>query len=359
MKAHLEKQFLQPNSEAVTPDAVLNSMMQAMKSAPPLYAPSAFWEQLVATHIQELGRDGYDNFKRTINMRYFNWGIIGIIRHQLLPVLRRWIARPNLSPFTAQFNNYQAGIGSRAKSFNPITAAIYKVYVAMLADFVADSDRGGLMDTVTEPETGNPFVIYHRGRRVTQDLCNSIHEFYSSTSSCDPSKPGFRIAELGAGYGRLGQVCLSALPNASYCVIDIPPALYVAQRYLTEVFPDQKAFKFREFTTFEEIRTEFEDARIRFLAAHQIELLPPDQFDLFINISSLHEMTRGQIANYFEQINRLCRGSFYTKQWRVSKAKGNGFTLKEFDYPIPINWRKVFHRRHPIQRMFFEALYRT
>jgi putative sugar O-methyltransferase len=224
---------------------------------------------------------------------------------------------------------------------------------------LCELDNLGLLDKVTEPELGNPFLISYRGRPISQDLCNSIHEFYRSTSMSALSKSSFRIAELGAGYGRLGQVYLSTLPNASYCVIDIPPALYVSQRYLAEVFPNQPVFKFREFGSYEEVRLEFEAARIRFLAAHQIELLPPDQFDLFVNISSLHEMTRAQIANYLKQIDRLCRGHFYSKQWRISRAKGNGFTLRETEYPIPDNWREVFHRQHPIQRMFFEALYCT
>jgi len=337
----------------------LNKMMCAMKNAPALYAPSPFWEQLLAKHVEELELEGFENFKRTVNMRYFNWSILGIVRHQLASVLRQWMAHPSLSPFLAQFNGYRLEKGSAAKSFNPVSAAIYKVYVAMLADFVATSDKLGLLDKIGEPEVGNPFVINYRGRRISQDLCNSIHEFYSSTAASDPAKPGFRIAELGAGYGRLGQVYLSALPNASYCVIDIPPALYISQRYLTEVFPDQPVFKFREFSSYEQVRTEFEASRIRFLAAHQIELLPADQFDLFVNISSLHEMTREQIANYLRQIDRLCRGIFYSKQWLTSRAKVNGFTLKEFEYPIPSNWQEVFHRRHPIQRMFFEALYRT
>jgi len=361
MKEQVTKRAVgaQPDSESTAPDDTLDKMISAMKNASPLYTPSAFWEQLVAKHIEELERDGFSNFKRTINMRYFNWGILGILRHQLLPVLRRWVSQPNMSPFVAQFRGYRSSTDSKVKSFNPVTATLYKVYVAMLADFVADSDKLGLLGKVTEPEIGNPFVINHRGRRVSQDLCNSIHEFYNSTAACDPSKPRFRIAELGAGYGRLGQVYLSVLPNASYCVIDIPPALYVAQRYLTEVFPREAVFKFKEFGSYEEVRAEFEGSRIRFLAAHQIELLPPDQFDLFVNISSLHEMTREQITNYLQQIDRLCRGSFYSKQWRVSRAQNNGFTIKESEYPIPGHWQMVFHRQHPIQRMFFEALYHT
>jgi hypothetical protein len=140
-------------------------------------------------------------------------------------------------------------------------------------------------------------------------------------------------------------------------VIDIPPALNLAQEYLSAVFPGEKIFRFRRFDRFEDVREEFESARIRFLAAHQIELLPAKEFDLVLNISSLHEMTHEQIANYLKQIDRICRGKFYTKQWRVSRAKANGFVIRESEYPIPPSWRCLYHKRHPIQRMFFEALY--
>lgn len=360
MSEPIKKKTTKSNlSKFDTIDDTLKEMMYAMKNASSLYTPSAFWDRLVINHLKDLEYDGFKNFKRTINMRYFNWGIIGIMRHQLIPVLRRWISKPSFSPFTAKFNDYQISDNSKTKSFNLLSATIYKIYIAMLAEFVADSDKLGLLGKITEPEIGNPFVVNHRGHRISQDLCNSIHEFYNSTTACDLSKPDFRIAELGAGYGRLGHVYLSAVPNASYCIIDIPPALYVAQRYLTEVFPDQTVFKFREFASFEEVRSEFENSRLRFLSAHQIELLPPDQFDLFVNISSLHEMTREQVANYIKHIDRLCRGSFYSKQWRISNAKVNGYRLKESEYPIPNNWEEVFHRQHSIQRLFFEALYRT
>jgi hypothetical protein len=68
-------------------------------------------------------------------------------------------------------------------------------------------------------------------------------------------------------------------------------------------------------------------------------------------------MTLEQVENYFRLINDLCRGRFYTKQWRVSRTQVNGCTIREHDYPVRSSWRTVFHRQHPIQRMFFEALY--
>ena len=348
------------NTQTQDSGEVLDAMVRTMKDASPLYAPSVFWQQLQTRHIEELGRDGFANFKRTLNMKYFNWSVRGIVYFQLMPVLWRWLKSPTLAPFVAKFSDYRAQSGSAAKSFNFISALVYKIFVAMFADFVRTTDPLGLIDKLAEPPVGNPFVISYGGRRVSQDLCNSIHEFYSATSDTDRSRKGLRVAELGAGYGRLGQVFLSALEGSSYTVIDIPPALYVSQRYLSEVFPALKVFTFREFKSFEDVREEYEASRIRFLAANQIELLPKDSFDLFVNVSSLHEMTYDQIANYLKQIDRLCRGQFYSKQWKVSRGKAaNGFTIKEFEYPTPKHWAQQFHRTHPIQRMFFEALYRT
>jgi hypothetical protein len=68
-------------------------------------------------------------------------------------------------------------------------------------------------------------------------------------------------------------------------------------------------------------------------------------------------MTVPQVEWYFGQIDRTLAGRFYTKQWRVSRTPVNGCTLREGDYPVPSTWRTLFQRRHPIQRMFFDALY--
>ena len=98
------------------------------------------------------------------------------------------------------------------------------------------------------------------------------------------------MGELGAGYDRNAHVLLSLLPGVRYVVIDIPPALYVAQRYLPSVFPDRKVFTWRTFESYPEIQSEFEHADLAFLLPSQIEMLPDGLFDLFVNISSLHEM---------------------------------------------------------------------
>lgn len=349
----------------------LDELMEEIRNSPQPYRPSAFWEELAAVGIKQLESGGFENFKRTINMTYFNWSPLGILRHQLLPVAEKWVRHFRWQVFQARFSSYRSERSQKSyhtasnfrtrvpdiASFNPCSAWLYRTYVAMLWECVSENDPLGLLSRLDEPVIGNPFLIHYRGRDTSQDLCNSVHEFYSAGGAQAKNSPLLHIAELGGGYGRLAYVWLKALPETTYCMIDIAPALNVAQEYLSRVFPDEKLFYFRPFRRYEDICDEFESSRIRFLAAHQIELLPPKHFDVFLNISSLHEMTYQQIEMYLRQIDRLCRGRFYTKQWRRSQASVNGFVIRESEYPTPVNWREIYRERHPIQRMFFHALY--
>ena len=338
----------------------LEEMLRIASEAPVLYQPAPFWMELNHIHLAQLYQNGFENFKRTVNNRYFNWRMLGILRFQVRAVLSAWLAHPSRSVFTARFPKPVMPGEVHTASFNPVSSWIYKTFVAMLAEAVEREDPRGLLGELEEPELGNPFLILHRGRAISQDLCNSVHEFYrvvGPTGRLPDEGSGMHVAELGAGYGRLAYVFLYALPSASYCIIDLPPALYISQRYLTTVYPNRRAFLARSFRNYEEIRQEFETAQVRFLFPHQLELLPPKRFDFFINISSLHEMTVAQVTNYLKLMDYLVRGRVYIKQWRVSRAAVNGCTLRERDYSIPLSWHRVYQHQHPVQRMFFEALY--
>ena len=150
---------------------------------------------------------------------------------------------------------------------------------------------------------------------------------------------------------------MKALPNCKYIVIDIPPALYVSQHYLTSVFCGKNIFTFRPFDRFSDVEREFNEADIAFLLPHQAETLPEKSVDLFINISSLHEMRMDQIHAYFKLIEKLTRGYFYTKQWWVSHNPADGITITPKDYPVPANWNQLYLRKAKVQAYFFEAMY--
>jgi len=334
----------------------LSRMMDTLNSAPKIYVPSDFWQMLNAVHINKLDAGGFDSFKRSINKAYFNWEISGIFLHQL-QIFFSEIYRGNIWPIVKSKFIDKNFSGRVFVKFEFLSRLIYKVYVAYLYDYVSRIDRLELLKKISEPLLGEPFLVKYRNRFISQDLCNSVHEFYSITKEINLDKK-LEIAEIGAGYGRLTYVFLKALPKTSYCIIDIPPALYISQEYLRRIFPKEKIFLFRPFKNFKEIEQEFRDARIKFLLPHQIEYLPKNYFDIMINISSLHEMRRDQINNYVKQENRLTRGFMYLKQWKKARTKDNNF-IEEHEYSIPARWQKIYHHTHPIQNLFFEALYAT
>ncbi len=337
-------------------DPMLNKMLGDMNMMSPIYRPSDFWVELNATHLEHLTHSGYANFKRSISGKYFSWGISGILAHQLLPILLR-LFTGGISTFRdVRFKKYSTNLGPKVRRFNLITGLFYKFYVSMLLNYVKSIDKDRLLEKIEEPEVGNPFIFKYHNKYFSQDLCNSIHEFYSIANKIDSEKIN-NVAELGAGYGRLAYIFLKTLPKIKYCVVDIPPALYISQRYLTDVFPKEKIFKYRKFSSFKNVKTDFEKARIRFLMPDQLELLPKNYFDLIISISTLHEMTRPQIKKYIDHIDRVGKGYFYTKQWRRARTHVNS-NIQKKEYPIPKKWKIIFEQdRHPIQRWFFDKLY--
>lgn len=361
-----------------------DEMLHELEIAPRLYRPSMFWENLNAAHIRYIKKRGINLFKRSINRTYFHWGVSEFChqlspisselqRGNLLPIIGGKLVGRNISYTTEEkFTKLVARFLRTSRLnflkipdswlaplslFESATLLLYKIYISYLYDYISRSDQLGLLKKLSEPRVGGPLLVRYRGSVISQDLCNSVHEFYSITKESDINKE-LKIGEIGAGYGRLAYVFLKALRKSSYCIIDIPPALFISQEYFKKLFPREKIFLFRPFTNFKEIEHEFVNARIKFLLPHQIEYLPKDCFDIMINISSLHEMRGDQISNYIKQEDRLTQGFVYLKQWKKARAKDNNF-IREEEYPIPLKWKKIFHRTHPIQNLFFEVLYRT
>lgn len=335
-------------------------MFEVLKAANPIYHPSKFWEHLNDVNIDQLERRGYADFKRTINQNYFNFLITSPRNEQFRRLFLWWLKHPTLRILTAHFgaeNSLERRAGRM--TLNGTRALIYKVFVAMLWEYTRAGDREGLLERLEEPSEGNPLDIRYKGKRISQDLCNSVLEYYSASSalSQNTGEP-LTIAELGGGYGRTAYVFLKAC-RCKYVLFDIPPALAVCQRYLQALFPDRKMFTFRPFKTYDEIRAEYEAAEICIMTPNQMELLPTKTFELFLNISSFGEMTAEQIEHYYRLIDRYCRGCFYTKQWQEHVNDQDKITISAKDYPTPNNWELIYSRQHPIQARFFEALYKV
>jgi putative sugar O-methyltransferase len=322
-------------------------MFAALDHADALYRPSAFWQRLNAEHLRALvDGTGFAQFKRTLNETYFQFGFYAFPR--ALPILlSHWARHLDLSVFGARFDP------PAAVRFGRLLAPS----VALYAETVAGTPHGGLLHELEEPTLGDPIVVRYGRRRVTQDLCHSVEERASIIAGVGEHHALQRIAELGAGYGRLAYVWLRADPTAQYTLIDIPPALYVSQRYLTTVLPELPAFRFRPFDRYADVASEMSAARLVFLEPQQLPLLPDRYFDATITISTLQEMRPEQIENYLALLVAKTAGAIYLKQWRRWRNPDDDVLIAMDDYRLPNGWDPIFSRRPLIPRTFFETLY--
>ncbi len=338
-------------------------MWAEMESAPGIVQPSSFWETLNERNVRQLDEAGFEQFKRTVNQNYFSWIPHAVRDDQLRALLRAWTRRPTPAVFSARLGDVsmlEAGV-DRVNPFTRRRARwIHALFLALLWEYVRRGDHRRLLDRLEEPEFGGPVTVTYRGRRVSQDMCNSVHELYSMVDALPGGEPGGTgVLELGSGYGRVAWAFLSEFPRLRYVLCDIPPALGVAQQYLTTLFGDRRIFGFRHFDSHDEVAEELSQAQIAFITPNQLEILEPLEVGLFVNISSLHEMRPEQIAHYLAQVDRHCAGFFYTKQWQRSVNPDDGLIINREDHPIPAHWETIYSRDHPIQTAFFEALYQV
>ena len=334
----------------------LRGMINSVAGGAKLYQPSKFWLYYATYHALQIDMWGVDNFKRTVNNGYFNWtndGVINEQRHNIEQDL-------GLSVDAVQRMHPTWERKDKPENFKAKQWFKYGQFLCLLFEYARKHDSHDLLKAVSESRLGNPTGVTYDGHYITQDLANSVADvnLMLDVTGLDAKKP-LRIMELGAGHGRIMYTFLKAFPQVQIVVVDIPPALYVSQWYLTNAFPNLKCFKFREIANYEEVKQDFESASLAFLTPEQIELVPGKSIDLFVNISSLHEMTPEQIKNWFQQIDRVCRGWFYTKQFREYPNLIDNLVIREADYPVLTGWQEKMKRINPVFMAFFEAVYKV
>ena len=312
--------------------------------------PSKYWEKLNRKNLQQLGIDRYDNFKRTVARNYFTW-VVNPLNAQVRFLMREAGITESVRTFWRALRTPSDGLWNKRHTF------YYSLLTQLLWTYVEKYDQERLLARLVEPSAGNPPGVFRNDRLISQDLANSVLEYKAILHPEVDRREVRTILELGPGYGRTAYVFLALQPGCRYILVDIPPALYIAQRYLTSVFPDRRVFAFRPFDNYENVREEMEDCSIIFLTPNQLEMIPDKSIDLFINISSLHEMRMDQIRFYFREIERLTRKYFYFKQWKETQVPLENETIREADYPIGSSWTLINRQQCAVQHKFFEALY--
>lgn len=330
-------------------DRRLAEMLQVYAGNPSEDMTSAGWSILNRKNVAQLLETGYENFKQTVALNYFTW-LVGTDDPQVK------FLQNNLPASSVLTARERAASSKKHSFFTDKQSFLYNFITYMLWDFAEQNGGKNILERLEEPAEGNPPSIVLNGKNISQDLANSVLEFNSISSALPDVARMNTIMELGAGYGRTAFVFLHILSNIRYIIVDIPPALYISERYLTSQFPDHKIFKSRDFTNFTDVSDDFYNAKIIFLMPHQLDLLPGKTADMFLAIDCIHEMRPEQIRQYFLMVERHAK-YFYFKCWKNTTIPYENVALTEKDYPVPSYWKKIFWRDCRVQTAFFEALF--
>jgi putative sugar O-methyltransferase len=339
--------------------ALIEVMRQNVTAAPEIYRPGKFWDTLITTNLQMLRSEGIENFKRTVSNNYYNWLVTSVRDPQIKHALLGWLRNPSLAPLLSHLEEPVAGLRTTDKeqsySLSRTASWRYKFFVGSIWETARRGDTLGLTSHLAEPDVGNPIRIRYRGKLISQDLANSIIEFTFATRSGVISE-GCRVAELGAGYGRLAYVFAESCA-LTYCIFDIPPALAVAQWYLTAVLGKARIVPYSPGTNFGVVESNLSPGTVAFFTPDQMEMFPDGWFDLSQTISTLPEMPAHQSAHYLGLLAAKSRRAVFLKQWRRWRNVADDFELREESYRFPTPWHLAARRVDPIQPAFFNQLW--
>lgn len=337
---------------------LIERMREGLEASAPIYQPGSFWNDLIEANLKMLELDGIERFKRTVSNNYYNWLVTNRRDPQLRIAVRSWLRHPTVAPLTNRLEEatgLRTTLSDRSLAFSPAEVWRYKFFVGAVWDQARRHDPLLLTERLEEPAVGNPIRIRHRGRLVSQDLANSIIEL----SFVEPSgviREGARIAELGAGYGRLAYVYAQAAP-VTYCIFDIPPALAVAQWYLNAVLGEERIVPYSPENPFGAVKSRLVPGMVAFFTPDQFETFPDGWFDCSQTISTLPEMPRAQAAHYLGLLAAKSSRTVFLKQWRKWRNDADDVELTEEQYTLEAPWKLASRRVDPVQPAFFNQLW--
>lgn len=253
-------------------------------------------------------------------------------------------------------DGFKSTFGRFLSTYEPGNRWLFEAVHHLYRQALAPRDAWGLIDALEEPALGDGTYISYRGKRLSLDLLQSIDELYRLKEAIGFEKDDKVVfCELGAGYGRLADVVLRAMPNATYMIFDLPESLLLSQHYLTALHPQAKAALYPDSEGVVGSAAAIRAHRLVFALPHQMKLVESGVVDAFVNIYSFMEMSREQIETYFGLIEKLQPSALYLKQ---HKREVNIYTSSlntGANYPVRPGWRKVFEGTSTLFEHVFEA----
>ena len=333
--------------------------MQEWISAHSQLPASAYWDILNEDNLASIAGSGVLNFKRTVSQNYFNFIIANTQEGQFKAALHAWATAPDDIPLLAELRgNVVLDVRGNAVVPAPFQERVYTFFVGLLWSLASKGAKVELAAKLSEPELGSPVEIrLPDNRLISQDLANSLREWQRFESFL--VQDHFRtpiLAEIGAGYGRLGWLALQAC-ECKYWVFDIPPALGISEFYLTHTYPDKKIFRWRPFTNWSDVADEVNAADLAFFTSDQLRLVPDRSVSAFAAVSCLHEMKPEQFMLAMSLMCSKTSLAIYTKNWTAYTVPADNYAFSSEMIRPDRGWATAFSRPDDVLLDMTEKLF--
>jgi putative sugar O-methyltransferase len=180
-------------------------------------------------------------------------------------------------------------------------------------------------DLVTTTEIGHNIYTDYENKKLAFKTIR--HAYYLDQIKRFNLLPetGAVVGELGCGAGEMAILTKRMYSDVKYVCFDLPETLMVSSYNVLMSFPDKKIGLFTDFMQAGNIsKNDIQKYDIIMLPNWCIEWIESGAFDLFINIGSLSEMDLPIIDNYIRNIERICKGFFYTVNRNVNNVEEFG-----------------------------------
>jgi len=195
-------------------------------------------------------------------------------------------------------------------------------------------DTTRLMEGIEDSHEGNPAGFSRGGRFLTVSFLDELMQIFFLEEQIDIR--GLRtVMEIGSGIGLKASAYLKLNRDLTYIIVDIPPALYVAQQYLSAVHGNVLPYHEVKKLLSEGKRVDFRKYRAVCIAPWMLDSLSDLTCDLFINVGSFQEMEPWLVENYIKTVKR-CRPQWvYLSELReghITAEEGKLGVLKQTKY---------------------------
>ncbi|MBI3554042.1 MAG: putative sugar O-methyltransferase [Elusimicrobia bacterium] len=256
--------------------------------------------------------------------------------------------------------DFKSTFGRFLSTYEPNNPWMFPAVHHLYYQLLKGRDAWGVLDELEEPSFGGGTVVDYGGRPLSLDLLQSVDELYRIVEHA-----GFKredrvvFCEIGAGYGRLADLVLRVMPNASFLIVDLPESLLLSQYYLTALHAKTAAALYPESSEALAGLGKPGGPRLVFALPHQLQSVPANSIDVLVNVYSFMEMGRAQIDRYFQLADDIQVGFLYLKQHKREANIYDGALNSGENYPVRASWKRLYQATTVLFEHAFEAVYRV